>query len=138
MNRQLHQTTLNLISLIHFYQQVSDNNEKIRCAIKCAQLLTMEGAGTSGAKEKLQFCSKAVEAIASVVVESKFSPIKKGLIASILERDEIDFIQEMMISESRQEGEYEDNELNNPMKLCSSQITTRASTRKDLENGILL
>ncbi len=67
MNTQLHQTTLNLMSLIQFYQHVSGDNEKVRCAINFSQSLTEEGLEASGEKKKLQCGYDAVEAIASVL-----------------------------------------------------------------------
>jgi hypothetical protein len=69
MDPQLHKTTLGLISLINIYQRVSSENEKIKYATNCSQLFTKKGVETLSRKEKLQFCSDAVEAITSVVVE---------------------------------------------------------------------
>nr|WP_297348374.1 hypothetical protein [uncultured Glaciecola sp.] len=113
MNSQLHQTTLSLISLIQVYQQTSGDNEKIRCAVTYSKLLKQKGIETSSVKEKLRFCSEAVEAISSVVVESKFKLTKTESITPLLDRDEIDFIHEMMLSEN----EGESNEGNNQSKM---------------------
>nr|WP_297348081.1 hypothetical protein [uncultured Glaciecola sp.] len=108
---------MNLISLIHSYRRIGSDNEKITFAISCSQLLTMEGVGTSSAEEKLQFCSDAVEAIASVVAESRLKHVKTAHIASLLNRDEIDFIQDMMLNDSWNEGKNESSELDNESQM---------------------
>ena len=117
MNSQLHQTTLNLISLIQFYQRVNADNEKLRCAMTFSQLLTMGGVEKSSEKEKLRFCSDAVEAISSAVVESKSKPIKTESIGPLLDRDELDFIQDMMLREDWSNDEYESSEVNNQSQM---------------------
>jgi hypothetical protein len=117
MNSQLHQTTLSLISLIQVYQRTSGDNEKIRCAVTFSKLLKLKGVGTSSVKEKLRFCSEAVEAISSVVVESKSKLLKTDSIAPPLDRDEIDFIHEMMLSDNKRENESESNEANNQSQM---------------------
>jgi hypothetical protein len=109
MNSQLHQTTLSLISLIHVYQRISGDNEKIRRAMTFSQLLKMDGAETSSEKEKLQFCSDAAEAITSVVNASSFNITKTTHLAPLLERDEIDFIQDMLLSDDCHESEHDSN-----------------------------
>ncbi|AGH45549.1 hypothetical protein [Paraglaciecola psychrophila] len=116
MDQQLHQTTLNLISLIHFYQRASGDNEKIRNAIQFSESLKDEGIGASNEKRKLQFCSEAVLAIASVV-ESKSETINKGWIASLLDREEIDFIRDMVLKDDRDEDKYESNQVNNKKQM---------------------
>jgi hypothetical protein len=101
MNSQLHETTLSLISLIHFYSRLSGGNEKIKCAINLSQVLTIKGMEASSEETKLQFCSDAVEAITSVVIESKVKTTKAGPVVSLLDKEEIDFIQDLMFNDVR-------------------------------------
>jgi hypothetical protein len=71
MNSQLHETTLNLMSLLHFYKRSKNDNEKLRCAIDFSQSLKIHGIRASSEETKLQFCSDAVDAITSVIIKSK-------------------------------------------------------------------
>jgi hypothetical protein len=73
----------------------------------------MEGVRASSAKQKLRFCSEAVEAIASVVNSSNFNLTKAAQIAPLLERDEIDFIQDMLLSDDLHDSEYDSNPADN-------------------------
>lgn len=99
INAQLHKTTLTLISLIQFYRTVSGTNEKLMCAMKSSKLLMLEGGGLSSEMDKLQFCTEAVEAIATVVVENKSQPQSKRHTSTLLGRDEIDFINAIMLGD---------------------------------------
>jgi hypothetical protein len=93
MNAQLHETTLSLVSLINFYSQFNRDNEKIKYAIGSSQSLILQKIEASSEKSKLQFCSDAVEAIASVVIESKAKNSKVKNFGPILNKEEINFIQ---------------------------------------------
>ena len=93
MNAQLHETTLSLVSLIHFYSQFNTDNEKIKYAIGSSQSLILQRIEASSEKSKLQFCSDAVEAIASVVNENKAKNGNVKNVDPILDKEEIDFIQ---------------------------------------------
>ena len=101
MNAQLHETTLSLISLIHFYRRLSGGNEKIKCAIDLSQVLSIRGIEASSEETKLQFCSDAVEAITSVVNESKVKTIGAAHVVPLLDKEEIDFIQDLMFNDVR-------------------------------------
>jgi hypothetical protein len=72
-----------------------------------SQLLKMDGTEISSQKEKLQFCSNAAEVITSVVNASSFNITKTTHLAPLLERDAIDFIQDMLLSDDWHESEYE-------------------------------
>lgn len=117
MNKQLHQTTLNLMSLIQFYQRASGDNEKIRCAIEFSQSLAKEGLEASGEKQKLQFCADAVEAITSVVAQRTSEDAKAQHTTPLLDRDEIDFIQDMLLSDVSHEDGTQSDEVNNRYKM---------------------
>ena len=117
MNKQLHQTTLNLMSLIQFYQRASGDNEKIKCAIEFSQSLTREGLEASGEKQKLQFCADAVEAITSVVAQRTSVDAKAQHTTPLLDRDEIDFIQDMLLSDVSHEDGTQSDEVNNRYKM---------------------
>ncbi|GAC30710.1 hypothetical protein [Brumicola pallidula] len=106
MHPQLHETTLNLISLIHFYRRAYSDNEKIKGAADYSLLLTMRGTGISSSQERLQFCSAAVEAITSLVVEGNVTTKKGKNVVSRLDREEIDFIQNMMFTDARHHTDY--------------------------------
>ena len=93
MNTQLHETTLSLVSLIHFYSRFNRNNEKVRYALDSSQLFTIQRIEASSEETKIQFCSDAVEAIASVVIENKAKNNKVKNVDPILDKEEIDFIQ---------------------------------------------
>jgi hypothetical protein len=71
----------------------------------CSQSLIKRGIETVSRKEKLQFCSDAVEAITSVVVEKDIRrdiKINKSEdIASRLDKEEIDFIQDITSTHGR-------------------------------------
>jgi hypothetical protein len=71
MNDQLNEVTSNLISLIYFYRRISNNNEKIKYVAESSKLLELMDSGESSIKEKLEFCSDAVEAITSEVMKKK-------------------------------------------------------------------
>lgn len=99
MNTQLHKTTLTLISLIQFYRTISGTNEKLMCAMKSSKLLMLEGGRLSSEMDKLQFCTEAVEAIATVVAENKPKLHSPKYTSTLLDRDEIDFINAMMLGD---------------------------------------
>lgn len=98
MNAQLHETTLSLVSLINFYSRFNRNNEKIKYAIGSSQSLILQRIEASSEKSKLQFCSDAVEAITSVVIESKAKNSHVNNVELILDKEEIDFIQDLTFS----------------------------------------
>ena len=112
MHPQLHETTLNLISLIHFYRRAYSDNEKIKGALDFSLLLNMEGTGVSRSQEKLQFCSAAVEAITSAVTNGDCKTPKVENVVPLLDREEIDFIQNMMSTDVHHNGEYESETTN--------------------------
>lgn len=91
MKIRLHDTTLNLISLIHFYRRVSDNN-KLISAINKSQALTLKGVEQASTKDKLDFCLVAVEAITTIFVENNSEKDLKKQVHEHLDREEIDFI----------------------------------------------
>ena len=107
MNPQLHETTLNLISLIYFYKQTGKNNEKINYVIDSSQLLTMQSIEASSEETKQQFCSDAVEAITSVVTDSKAKSIDINNVESLLNKEEVDFIQDLTFNDVRQKFDSE-------------------------------
>jgi DNA-binding protein YbaB len=107
MNPQLHETTLSLISLIYFYKQISKNNEKINYAIDSSQLMTMQSIEASSEEKKQQFCSDAVEAITSVVIESHAKSIDINNVESLLNKEEVDFIQDLTFNDVRQKFDSE-------------------------------
>ncbi|PKI03578.1 hypothetical protein [Glaciecola sp. 33A] len=112
MDPQLHETTLNLISLIHFFRRTYSDNEKIKGAVDLSLLLTMEGTGVSSSQEKLQFCSAAVEAITSAVTDGHGKTPKGENIVPLLDTEEIDFIQNMMFTDGHHNVEYESEKTN--------------------------
>jgi hypothetical protein len=99
MNSQLHETTLSLISLIHFYSRLNGGNEKIKCAINLSQVLTIKGMEAASDETKLQFCSDAVEAITSMMIESKVKTTKARPVVSLLDKEEINFIRDLMFND---------------------------------------
>lgn len=99
MNYKLHETTLSLISLIHFYRRLSSENKKIKYALGMSQLLTKRGIEATAEETMQQFCSDAVEAITSVVIESKVKTIKINNVAPLLDIEEINFIQDLMFND---------------------------------------
>ena len=107
MNPQLHETTLNLISLIYFYKQTGKNNEKINYVIDSSELLTMQSIEASSEETKQQFCSDAVEAITSVVTDSKAKSIDINNVESLLNKEEVDFIQDLTFNDVRQKFDSE-------------------------------
>lgn len=112
MGPQLHETTLDLISLINFYQRTYSDNEKIKDAVDFSLLLTMQGTGGSSSQEKLQFCSAAVEAITSAVTDGNGKTPKVENVVPLLDREEIDFIQNMMSTDDHHNVEYESEKTN--------------------------
>ena len=113
MDSQLHRTTLNLMSLIHFYKRSKNDNEKIRCAIDFSTSLKINGIRASSEQTKLQFCSDAVEAITSVIIKSKVKNINVKSAASLLDREEIDFIQSLNFSDVYHNVEYKIDAIDN-------------------------
>jgi hypothetical protein len=103
------------MSLINFYKRSENENEneneneKIKCAIDFSQSLKIHGIRASSDETKLQFCSDAVEAITSVIIKSKVKNarlknvksknIKVKNAGSLLNREEIDFIQNLNFSD---------------------------------------
>tara|TARA_R110001583_G_scaffold58699_1_gene174786 strand:- start:463 stop:663 length:201 start_codon:yes stop_codon:yes gene_type:complete len=59
----------------------------------------MRGLETATTEEKLRFCSESVEAIASIVIKTNIRVIKVKHIEPLLNRNEIDFIHEMIQKE---------------------------------------
>ena len=106
MHPQLHETTLNLISLIHFYRRAYSDNVKLKGAGDLSLLLTMKGTGVSSSQEKLQFCSAAVEAITSAVTNGDCKTPKVENVVPLLDREEIDFIQNMIFTDAHHNVEY--------------------------------
>jgi hypothetical protein len=100
MNAQLNEVTSNLISLIYFYHRISNNNEKIKYVAESSKLLELMGSGESSTKEKLEFCSDAVEAITSEVTKKKAKGFELDYVAKTLDKEEIDFIQHTMCNDS--------------------------------------
>jgi hypothetical protein len=66
--------------------------------INLSQSLTIQGIEASSEETKQQFCSAAVEAITSVVIESKVKTIKVKNVVPLLDREEINFIQDLMFA----------------------------------------
>jgi hypothetical protein len=100
MNDQLNEVTSNLISLIYFYRRISNNNEKIKYVAESSKLLELMDSGESSTKEKLEFCSDAVEAITSEVMKKKAKAFELDYVVKTLDKEEIDFIQYTMFNES--------------------------------------
>lgn len=95
MNSQLYETTLNLMSLIHFYKPTKSDNEKINYVIDFSQSLKTHGVRASSEETKLQFCSYAMEAITSVTLATVKSIVKNSKVKNVeplLDTEEIDFI----------------------------------------------
>jgi hypothetical protein len=100
MNDQLNEVTSNLISLIYFYRRISNNNEKIKYVAESSKLLELMDSGESSIKEKLEFCSDAVEAITSEVMKKKAKAFELDYVVKTLDKEEIDFIQYTMFNDS--------------------------------------
>jgi hypothetical protein len=100
MNSQLHETTLSLISLIHFYRQHGKDNEKISYAIDLSQSLSIQGIESSSEEAKLKLCSIAAEAITSIVIQSKVKTIKVKHVYPLLDTEEINFIQDLIFNDA--------------------------------------
>ena len=113
MKSQLHETTLKLISLIHFYKWLRSDNEKIRRAIDFSQSLITQGIKASSEETKLQFCSDAVEAITSVFIVSNMKNIKVKSVDTLLDREEIDFIHSLTCTDVRHSVEYKSDKTDN-------------------------
>jgi hypothetical protein len=113
MNSQLHETTSSLISLLHFYRQHGKDNEKISHAIDLSQSLSIQGIESSSEEAKLKLCSIAVEAITSIVIQSKVKTIKVKHVYPLLDTEEIDFIQDLMSTDMRDNVEYQSDATDN-------------------------
>ena len=100
MNSQLNEVTSNLISLICFYHRISNDNENIKYVAESSKLLELVGSAESSTKEKLEFCSDAVEAITLEVTKKKAKAFELNHVAKTLDKEEIDFIQYTMFNDS--------------------------------------
>ncbi len=69
----------------------------------------MQRIEASSEKSKLQFCSDAVEAITSVVIESKVKNTKVKSVGTLLDREEIDFIQGLTFSDVHHHVEHKND-----------------------------
>lgn len=100
MNTEIDQITSNLVSLVRYYKRSIKDDEKSEYAAESSNLIGYDGFEKSSQKEKLQFCSEAIEAIASevrfAVITGKFDFRNGKHITSPLEKMEIDFIQKTM------------------------------------------
>jgi len=95
MKLTLSDTTIKLISLIHFYRGVSDNDKLIR-AMSSSNILTKGGVEKASKEAQLGFCLDAVDAIASIFVDNDARTIKRHQATEYLDREEIDFIQSVI------------------------------------------
>jgi hypothetical protein len=103
MGTELNQITSSFVSLIQYYQRNIKDVLKNEYAAKSFKLITYKGLDKSSQKEKLQFSSKAIEVLSSRIRLS-VANVKVGYeseyVTSALEKVEIDFIQQTMLTKT--------------------------------------
>jgi hypothetical protein len=102
MDTEIHQITSSLVSLVRYYKRSIKDDTKNEYAAESSSLIAHQGLEKSSQKEKLQFCSEAIQAISSeirfAVITGKIDYYEGEYITSPLEKMEIDFIQKAMFT----------------------------------------